>query len=200
MNTILNYIEQHPQEAVRLIGLSYEQFKDVVIQAELQHQHQLTEQEKTKIRLNNQGGGRQRHLSVTEEILLTLIYLRHSLTFQLVGVQFGVSESKAHTTFHYWIVILRELLPASLLEQVERYSSNPQGLQEILEHLEQLVEIGKEESLQEILSKLELLVDSYEQPRERPLDNPEQKKYYSGKKKITLSKIKSSRYQKGKTW
>jgi hypothetical protein len=199
MNTILNYIEQHPQETVRLIGLSYEQFKDVVIQAELQHQHQITEQEKTKIRLNNQGGGRQRHLSVREEILLTLLYLRHSLTFQLVGVQFGVSESKAHTTFHYWIVILRGLLPASLLEQVERYSSNPQELQEILERLEQLVEIGEEESLQEILSKLELLVDSYEQPRERPLDNQEQKKYYSGKKKITPSKIKSSRCQKEKT-
>jgi hypothetical protein len=112
MNKILNYIEQHPQETVRLIGLSYEQFKDVVIQAELQHQYQLTEQEKTKIRLNNQGGGRQRHLSITEEILLTLIYLRHSLTFQLVGVQFGVSESKAHTTFHYWIVI-RERAVAS---------------------------------------------------------------------------------------
>jgi hypothetical protein len=117
MNTIFNYIEQHPQETVRLIGLSYEQFKDVVIQAELQHQHQITEQEKTKIRLNNQGGGRQRHLSVREEIL----------------------------------------------------------------------------------SKLELLVDSYEQPRERPKDNQEQKKYYSGKKKITPSKIKSSRCRKEKT-
>jgi hypothetical protein len=199
MNTILNYIEQHPQEAVRLIGLSYEQFKDVVTQAELQHHHQLAEQEKTKIRLNNQGGGRQRQLSVTEEILLTLIYLRHSLTFQLVGVQFGVSESKAHTTFHYWIVILRELLPASILEQVERDSSNSQGVQEILEHLEQLVECAEEESLQEILSKLELLVDSYEQPRERPKDNQEQKKYYSGKKKTTLLKIKSLLYQEGKT-
>ena len=199
MNTILNYIEQHPQEAVRLIGLSYEQFKDVVTQAELQHYHQLAEQEKKKIRLNNQGGGRQRQLSVTEEILLTLIYLRHSLTFQLVGVQFGVSESKAHTTFHYWIVILRELLPASILEQVERDSSNSQGVQEILEHLEQLVECAEEESLQEILSKLELLVDSYEQPRERPKDNQEQKKYYSGKKKTTLLKIKSLLYQEGKT-
>jgi hypothetical protein len=91
------------------------------------------------------------------------------------------------------------LLPASLLEQVERYSSNPQELQEILERLEQLVEIGEEESLQEILSKLELLVDSYEQPRKRPKDNEEQKKYYSGKKKITPSKTKSSRCQKEKT-
>lgn len=199
MNTILNYIEQHPQEAVRLIGLSYEQFKDVVTQAELQHHHQLAEQEKTKIRLNNQGGGRQRQLSVTEEILLTLMYLRHSLTFQLVGVQFGVSESKSHTTFHYWIVILRELLPASILEQVERHSSNSQGVKEIFEHLQQLVEFAEEESLQEILSKLELLVDSYEQPRERPKDNQEQKKYYSGKKKTTPLKIKSLLYQEGKT-
>jgi hypothetical protein len=199
MNKILKYIEQHPQEAVRLIGLSYEQFKQVVAQAELQHAHQLAEQEKTKIRLNNQGGGRQRQLSVTEEILLTLIYLRHCLTFQLVGVQFGVSESKAHSTFHYWILMLRELLPASLIEQVERHTSHPQGLQEILEHLEQLVEFGEEESLQGVLSKLELLVDSYEQPRQRPKDNQDQKKYYSGKKKITPSKIKSSRYQKGKT-
>lgn len=127
------------------------------------------------------------------------MYLRHSLTFQLVGVQFGVSESKAHTTFHYWIVILRELLPASILEQVERYSSNSQGVKEILEHLEQLVEFAEEESLQEILSKLELLVDSYEQPRERPKDNQEQKKYYSGKKKTTPLKIKSLLYQEGKT-
>jgi hypothetical protein len=56
MKTILKYIEQHPQEAVRLIGLSYDQFQEVVAQAELQHDHQLAEQEKTKIRLNNQGG------------------------------------------------------------------------------------------------------------------------------------------------
>jgi len=87
----------------------------------------------------------------------------------------------------------------ALATAIERYSSNPQELEEILERLEQLVEIGEEESLQEILSKLELLVDSYEQPRERPLDNQEQKKYYSGKKKITPSKIKSSRCQKEKT-
>ncbi|WP_254175218.1 transposase family protein [Planktothrix tepida] len=31
--------------------------------------------------------------------------------------------------------------------------------------------------------EFELVVDSYEQPRERPTDNEEQKKYYLGKKK-----------------
>jgi len=32
------------------------------------------------------------------------------------------------------------------------------------------------------LTEYELIVDSYEQARERPGDNEEQKKYYSGKK------------------
>jgi hypothetical protein len=39
----------------------------------------------------------------------------------------------------------------------------------------------------EILSEFELIVDSYKQPRERPTDYKQQKKYYSGKpKKHTL--------------
>jgi len=38
------------------------------------------------------------------------------------------------------------------------------------------------ETVQDILTEYELIVDSYEQARERPVDNEEQKKYYSGKK------------------
>ncbi|WP_157816777.1 HARBI1 family protein [Nostoc flagelliforme] len=37
--------------------------------------------------------------------------------------------------------------------------------------------------VQELLTEFELIVDSMEQPRERPRDNKEQKKYFSGKKK-----------------
>jgi len=32
----------------------------------------------------------------------------------------AVSESAAHNIFRYWLVILGELLPASLLEQVKK--------------------------------------------------------------------------------
>ena len=39
-----------------------------------------------------------------------------------------------------------------------------------------------EEIVKEILTEFELIVDSYEQPIERPSDYKEQKKYYSGKK------------------
>jgi hypothetical protein len=60
--------------------------------------------------------------------------------------------------------IFREILPSSLLEQV--------GNQE-----------GDLIIVQEILTNFKLLVDSVEQPIDRPSDNEEQKKFFSGKKK-----------------
>ncbi len=85
-------------------------------------------------------------------------------TFQLLGIQFGVSETTANDTFNYWCPILAELLPASLLEQVKKNSSDS-------------------EIIKEILQEYQLIVDSCEQPIERPGAYEEQKKYYSGKKK-----------------
>jgi len=52
--------------------------------------------------------------------MLTLTYLRHLPTFQLLGVQFGVSETTANDRFNYWFPIIGELLPASLVEQVKK--------------------------------------------------------------------------------
>ena len=40
------------------------------------------------------------------------------------------------------------------------------------------------------MSDFELIVDSYEQPRERPVDNEKQKKCYSGKQKTHTFKNK----------
>ncbi len=65
-------------------------------------------------------GGRKVKLSIEEQILLTLIYLRHLTTFELLGIQFGVSESTANDTFNYWFPVLQEILPSSLLEQVKK--------------------------------------------------------------------------------
>ena len=55
-----------------------------------------------------------------EQIILTLTYLRHLTTFQLLGIQFGVSETTANDIFNYWFPIIGELLPSSLLEQVKK--------------------------------------------------------------------------------
>jgi len=118
--------------------------------------------ESKKVRIILAGGGRKPKLSTSEQIILTLTYLRHLTTFQLLGIQFGVSETTANDTFNYWFPILGELLPGCLLEQVKK--------------TERDYEIVKE-----ILTEFELIIDSYEQPIERPGEY-EQKKYYSGKK------------------
>jgi hypothetical protein len=49
-----------------------------------------------------------------------LVYLRHYLTFQLLGLLFHASESTAHNLFNYWQKIFQGKLPSSLLEQVKK--------------------------------------------------------------------------------
>ena len=78
------------------------------------------EAELKKTRIIKKGGGRKTKLYFEEQILLTLIYLRQLTTFQLLGIQFGVSETTANDTFHYWFALLGKLLPPSLLEQVKK--------------------------------------------------------------------------------
>ncbi|BAY15442.1 hypothetical protein NIES21_60890 (plasmid) [Anabaenopsis circularis NIES-21] len=120
MSEILNYIEKNPKETKRLIGLDYEQLQQLMENAVRLHNEKQAELEAKKVRLIAGGGGRKPKLLVKEQIILTLVYLRHMTTFQLLGIQFGVSESTANDMFNYWLPNLRELLPSSLLEQVKK--------------------------------------------------------------------------------
>ncbi|UKO96245.1 transposase [Nostoc sp. UHCC 0870] len=163
MSNILNYIEENPKQTQRLIGLEYEQLQQLIINGERLYHEKKALLESKKVRIIAGGGGRKPKLSISEQIILTLVYLRHLTTFQLLGIQFEVSESTANDTFNYWLPNLRELLPSSLLEQVKKNASDY-------------------EVVKEMLTEYELIVDSYEQVRERPRDNDEQKKYFSGKK------------------
>lgn len=127
MSQLREYIAAHPSESQRLVGLDYEQLIKLVIQAEKRHNEKRLIAEQKKTRLIKSGGGRQPKLNLTDQILLTLVYLHHLPTFQMLGVQFGVSESAAHYIFHHWLRILRELLPASLVEQVKKKIQNGYG-------------------------------------------------------------------------
>lgn len=120
MSSLLQDIEEKPQETQRLVGLKYEQLEQLIKQASALHNKKQAEVEARKIRIINKGGGRKVRLSIEEQILLSLVYLRHLTTFQLLGIQFGVSETTANDTFNYWFLLLKELLPSSLLEQVKK--------------------------------------------------------------------------------
>jgi len=128
MSLLLEHIQKCPKETKRLVGIDYEQLQQLLTQAEALHQQKRAEIERSKVRLNAKGAGCKTKLSVPEQILLTLVYLSQYHTFQYLGIQFGVSESTANNIFHYWLNILTELLPASLLEQVKKNRAIPIGL------------------------------------------------------------------------
>lgn len=163
MSDILNYIEENHKETQRLIGVEYEQLQHLLQNAERLHHEKQALLESKKVRIIAGGGGRKPKLSIPEQIILTLVYLRHMTTFQLLGIQFRVSESTANDIFNYWFPCLRELLPSSLLEQVKKNAAD-------------------HAIVKEILTEYELIVDTYEQVRERPGTHDEQEKYFSGKK------------------
>lgn len=165
-NYTWDYIQKHPKETKRLLGIDFEQLEQLIEKGKIIHQKNLDEIEKKKIRIYRAGGGNHPKLSIEQQIVLMLIYLRHNLTFQILGLLFQVSESTAHNVFNYWEKFFSEELSPSLLEQVKK-----------LENLENLEEIKQE------LVNYELLVDSWEQPIERPGDPLTQKEYFSGKQK-----------------
>ncbi|MGD1874119.1 MAG: transposase family protein [Mastigocoleus sp.] len=164
MCIVFDYIQKYPQKTKRILGISNEQFQSLVQSATKEHLKIQNEKEKQKVRINSPGGGRKKILSIPKEICLCLFYFRQIPTFEILGMLFGISKSEANITFHYWRKVVRDVLPSSLLEEVE----------------------DKEGDLiivQEILTQFKLIVDSLEQPIDRPSDNDKQKKFYSGKKK-----------------
>ncbi|MBD1883614.1 transposase family protein, partial [Microcoleus vaginatus] len=164
MSQIRDYLEKHPSETQRLLGMDYDQLTELIIRAENLYERQKIEREIQKTRIIKPGSGRPPKLTIADQIVLTLVYLHHLPTFQILGVQFGIGESTANYIFHRWLKILRELLPASLLEQVKK---NDSDLAWVIE----------------ILTEFELVVDSYDHPIQRPTDYHEQRKHYSGKQK-----------------
>jgi len=161
---ILTYIQKHPKETKRLLGIDYQQLQDLIAYGKLLNETKKQEIEKQKVRLINAGGGNKSKLSEEEQIILMLLYLRHFPSFQLLGIMFHISESSAHNIFNYWQLLLGDNLPASLLEQLKKY---PEEMEKVKEEL----------------IEYELIVDSTEQPIERPSEQEVQKPYYSGKKK-----------------
>lgn len=87
MSDIINHIEEHPKETKRLIGLDYEQLQQLIQNASQLHHEKPALLESKKVRIIAGGGGRKPKLSLGEQIILTLVYLRHMTTFQLLGIR-----------------------------------------------------------------------------------------------------------------
>jgi hypothetical protein len=158
MKNLSEYIQKYPQRTTAIFGVNSEQLDQLL---EALKSHKVEGQPSS---VTPKGAGRHAKLSVDEQMYLCLLYLRHHPTFEILGLMFEVSKTTAHDTFEFWLDALRELLPASLLEEY----FDDEVAWEIVE---------------EVLEQDLLIVDSTEQRRERPTDYEEQKECYSGKQK-----------------
>lgn len=109
------------------------------------------------------GGGRKRRLKPEQEILLTLIYLRHNVAHAVVGALFGVSADTSENTFYEVIAVLKEVCPATRWDAEKRWK--------------------KGEPAWTPTDVDRVLIDSFETPVSRPSQDEAQRRCYSGKKK-----------------
>ena len=118
MTSPLKRIESHPHEPKRLIGIEYAQFLAIAVLSQPKHIQKEAEIDK-KIRVIAKGGGRKTEILPKDGVCLCLVYLRQKPTFEILGLLFDISKTKANDAFNYWLDILRDILPASQMEEVQ---------------------------------------------------------------------------------
>lgn len=125
-------------------------------------------QENRPNRQRSVGGGRTRRLKPYQEVLLTLLYLRHNVSQAVVGELFFVSADTSENTFHEVIQVLRKVCPSCRFDAEKRWKKTQPTWQPD--------EIDR------------VLIDSFETPIQRPSLNDRQKRAYSGKKRCHTTK------------
>jgi hypothetical protein len=72
MSQLREYIEKHPSETQRLLGLDYDQLMGLIINAENLYARQKKYQESQKTRIIKPGSGRPPKLTIADQIILTI--------------------------------------------------------------------------------------------------------------------------------
>jgi len=156
-------------------------------------------------RQRSYGGGRKARLGTCQEkLLFILVYFKTYPLQEVLAFHFDMSQSQAYQ----WIHILSEVLRLALGELGHLPERDPQKVKELLEAY--MDESQQYETATELETELEMenfAIDGTERRRQRPKDQEEQKRFYSGKKKthtvknnviVTLGKRRVEYL--GRTW
>lgn len=168
-NRLIHLVDVNPQRSKRMFGLGatalWELWQGICDKAKAEELKQAQRPERKR----QTGGGRKKAADVLCRLLVSLIYLRQHWTMDTIAQSIGCSESTVHNYIHEMLPYIRLQLPASLLEQWQQDCPS--------------VERTELETWLAQLPEGSLLVDTWEQPMQRPEDDEVQEDYYSGKKK-----------------
>ena len=94
MSVFEKYKLKRPAEFTRLVGVNYATFQ--IILKKLEDEITRFKQQKPM-----RGRGLKGSLTIADQLLLTLTYLRHYHTFLQLGEMFSISESYAHKRYSF---------------------------------------------------------------------------------------------------
>ena len=165
---ILQYQHLHPHQRVfkSLTGETVEEFDQLYADMEGYYVQAETERLSRAGRKRAIGGGRHHKLSVRDQLLVTVVWLRVYPTQAVLGYLFGVSETNVLRTVERWL---------PMLERAGRDTMRmPRPSRKRLRQLDDLLHD---------IPELAVVIDSFEQRVQRPAERAEANGLYSGKKK-----------------
>ncbi len=160
------YLHRHPGVFRDLTGLSLAELDQLLRRLAPSYQAEELVRHSRPTRQRAIGAGRTFKLDLRDQLLVTLVWLRRYPTHAVLGWLFGVSDS---TT----VRIVARLLPllAALGHDTLRFPDPGKHYRRTFDEL--LAD----------LPELSVVIDSFEQPVQRPKGRTEADKWYSGKKK-----------------
>jgi len=169
------WLTQHPAVFRAMTGISVAEYRQVV--QEVAAPYAAAEQQRLARpdRRRAIGGGRRFMLSLADQVLLTIVWLRQYPTFPVLGYLFGLDDRPAART----VARLLPLLEAAGRDTMRLPDPGPH-------HRRDLPQLLKN------TPGLMVLVDTFEQRVQRPGDPEEQKNWYRGKKKAHTVKSQVS--------
>jgi hypothetical protein len=171
---MLTYAElkNKPKAFLAATGLLVAEFEELLprFSAKVSGLYPSEQTKKGQLRQRGKGAGRKEKLARAEDKLLFILVYQKTYPLQtMLGLQFGLSQSRTN----YWIHALLPLLQAGLAEMGMRPEREATA---VAAH--PLLRVGEPD----------LLIDGSERRRQRPSQAEAQKSAYSGKKKAHTDK------------
>lgn len=178
-------LKDKPETFLAFTGLEVEEFQ-ILLQAFTVALDRYVQQNSlpADVRQRDYGGGRKARLGTCQEkLLFILVYFKTYPLQEVLAFHFDMSQSQAYE----WIRMLSEVLRLSLSELGHTPERDPQKVKALLEScMDEPGECSQDETEtipESSTDKENFAIDGTERRRQRPKDQEEQKRFYSGKKK-----------------
>ena len=165
---ILRYaaLSQHPGVFKSMTGLRVHEFDRLVLDLRPAYHEAEYVRLSRPDRQRAIGGGSPFHLDPRDQLLLVVVWLRQYPTHEVLGYLFGVSDSTVSRLIARLLPLL-EAAGEATMRRADRGRRSRRGLDDLLA----------------ATPALAVLIDTFEQPVQRPRERGEADRYYSGKKK-----------------